>query len=463
MPIIAKIGGASLGSFGYAGGIGAPVNTVAPVVTGTTIVGNTLSTTNGTWVNSPTSYTYQWQRNGTTNIGGATSSTYVLTTSDIGFTINCRVTATNSVGSSSASSNSTAAITSPPVNTVAPVVSGTPTQGQTLSTTNGTWSYSPTSYAYQWQRNNTTNIGGATSSTYLLTLSDVGSTINCRVTASNASGSNTANSNSTAAVAGLTYTASYLLVGGGGGGGNSGNFGGPEVPGGGGGAGGVLSGSATLTQGTTYYFGIGGGAGPTGTGGNTTGLGLTAYGGGYGGTGNPGGDGGSGGGGTGIYAFNGGYAIYGSQGTNGGSNQAYPSEDSGGGGGAGTAGGNVAPGGGIGGDGVISSITGSSVYYGGGGGGIVGTSGSNGGAGGGGRGGDPGQNGSNGTNGLGGGGGGAGGYGSPTQGGYGGTGVAILSVPSAKYTGAYTGSVTVTTSGGNVILKFNSGVCSYTA
>lgn len=463
MPIIAKIGGASLGSFGFAGGIGAPVNTVAPVVSGTTIVGNTLSTTNGTWVNSPTSYTYQWQRNGTTNIGGATSSTYVLTTSDIGSTINCRVTATNSVGSTSASSNSTAAITSPPVNAVAPVVSGTPTQGQTLSCTTGTWNYSPTSYAYQWQRNNTTNIGGATSSTYLLTVSDVGSTINCRVTASNASGSNTANSNSTAAVAGLTYSASYLLVGGGGGGGNTGNFGGPEVPGGGGGAGGFLTGTSSLTVGTTYYFGVGGGAGPTGDGGNTTGLGLTAYGGGHGGTGNPGGDGASGGGGTGIYAFGNGYATHGAQGNNGGSNLAYPSEDSAGGGGAGTAGGNVAPGGGIGGDGIASSITGSSITYAGGGGGVVGGSGSNGGAGGGGRGGDVNQNGSNGTNGLGGGGGGAGGFGSPTSGGYGGNGVAILRVPSANYTGVYSGSVTVTTTGSDVVLKFNSGVCSYTA
>ena len=463
MPIIAKIGGASLGSFGFAGGIGAPVNTVAPVVSGTAIVGNTLSTTNGTWVNSPTSYSYQWQRNGTTNIGGATSSTYVLTSADVGSTINCRVTATNSVGSSTANSNSTASITSAPVNTVAPVVSGTPTQGQTLSTTNGTWNYSPTSYSYQWQRNNTTNIGGATSSTYVLTISDVGSTINCRVTASNASGSATANSNSTAAVAGLTYSASYLLVGGGGGGGNTGNFGGPDVPGGGGGAGGVLQGTTTLTQGTIYYFGIGGGAGATGTGGNTTGLSLTAYGGGYGGTGNPGGSGGSGGGGTGIFAFDKGYATHGAQGNNGGANLAAPSEDAAGGGGAGTAGGNVAPGGGLGGDGVSSSITGTSITYGGGGGGVVGGTGSNGGSGGGGKGGDPGQNGSSGTNGLGGGGGGAGGYGGATSGGSGGNGVGILSVPTANYTGVYSGSVTISTSGSNTILKFNSGVCSYTA
>lgn len=41
---------------------------------------------------------------------------------------------------------------SPPVNTVAPVVSGTAQQGQTLSATQGTWSPAGDSYTYQWQR-----------------------------------------------------------------------------------------------------------------------------------------------------------------------------------------------------------------------------------------------------------------------------------------------------------------------
>jgi hypothetical protein len=40
---------------------GAPVNTVAPAVTGTTTEGSTLSTTDGTWTGTPTiSFTYQW-------------------------------------------------------------------------------------------------------------------------------------------------------------------------------------------------------------------------------------------------------------------------------------------------------------------------------------------------------------------------------------------------------------------
>ncbi len=41
-----------------------PVNTALPVVTGNQEVGQTLTTTNGTWTNSPTSFTYQWKTGG---------------------------------------------------------------------------------------------------------------------------------------------------------------------------------------------------------------------------------------------------------------------------------------------------------------------------------------------------------------------------------------------------------------
>jgi hypothetical protein len=87
-----------------------PVNTVAPVVSGAARVGQTLSTTNGTWTGAPApTFTYQWQRV-TTNISGATSSTYVLQSADIGSTIRCVVTATNPSGAVSANSNNTDSI-----------------------------------------------------------------------------------------------------------------------------------------------------------------------------------------------------------------------------------------------------------------------------------------------------------------------------------------------------------------
>ena len=82
----------------------APVNTVAPVISGTAVVGQTLTTTNGTWTNSPSSYSYQWKRGGV-NISLATSSTYVLVAADAGTNITCEVTATNSAGSATATSN----------------------------------------------------------------------------------------------------------------------------------------------------------------------------------------------------------------------------------------------------------------------------------------------------------------------------------------------------------------------
>lgn len=86
----------------------APVNTVAPVVSGTAQVGQTLTVTPGTWTGLPTPvFTYQWQANGV-NIGGATGTTYVPIVGQIGQPIRCVVTATNASGAVSANSNATA-------------------------------------------------------------------------------------------------------------------------------------------------------------------------------------------------------------------------------------------------------------------------------------------------------------------------------------------------------------------
>ena len=83
-----------------------PVNTDAPAVSGTAAVGQSLSSTTGTWTGAPApAFTYQWQR-GTTNIGSATSSSYTIVSADTGNTLRCVVTATNSLGAVSANSNS---------------------------------------------------------------------------------------------------------------------------------------------------------------------------------------------------------------------------------------------------------------------------------------------------------------------------------------------------------------------
>jgi len=78
-----------------------PVNTVAPVISGTATIGQTLTSTTGTWTSDTgvTGYLYQWYR-GATLITGATNNTYVLALADVGFDITCRVAATDTDGTS---------------------------------------------------------------------------------------------------------------------------------------------------------------------------------------------------------------------------------------------------------------------------------------------------------------------------------------------------------------------------
>lgn len=88
----------------------------------------------------------------------------------------------------------TSSIATTPSNSSIPTLSGTLRNGQVLSTTNGSWSGSPTSFSYQWQRASTSNgtysdISGATSSTYTLTVNDIGQFLKSKVTATNSAGS----------------------------------------------------------------------------------------------------------------------------------------------------------------------------------------------------------------------------------------------------------------------------------
>ena len=193
-----KIGlGIGLGNSKESGGGGgavAPVNTLAPVISGTTTLGSTLTSTTGTWTGSPApTFTYQWYR-GATLISGATSSTYVTVLADSTASITCRVTGTNTGGSAVAISNALTMANYTPVNSVAPVISGTTTLGSTLTSTTGTWSNNPATYSYQWYRG-ASLIGGATSSTYVTVLADSTANITCVVTATNVAGSANATSN----------------------------------------------------------------------------------------------------------------------------------------------------------------------------------------------------------------------------------------------------------------------------
>jgi hypothetical protein len=174
-----------------AAGPAAPVNTGAPQIQGTPTQGQTVTCTQGTWTNSPTGYSFVWQRNGSP-ISGATSSSYVIQAADVGQNLTCIVTATNAGGSGQASSAAVVPVASvqAPVNQTRPAITGTAAVANVLSCSQGTWTNSPTGFAYQWIRNGTTVVG--TASSYTVQPADAGQALTCAVTASNAGGATTA-------------------------------------------------------------------------------------------------------------------------------------------------------------------------------------------------------------------------------------------------------------------------------
>src|SRR2546430_5374987 len=90
----------------------APVDSSPPTISGSPVQGQTLRASVGSWTGAtPMHYAYQWQRNGT-NVPGSMSSSYALTSSDVGYRMDVVVTASNSAGSSPAPSASTPAVTS---------------------------------------------------------------------------------------------------------------------------------------------------------------------------------------------------------------------------------------------------------------------------------------------------------------------------------------------------------------
>jgi hypothetical protein len=191
-----------------------PTNTARPSISGSPRDGATLTTSNGRWTSSPKSFGYEWLRCGSAGancaqIAGANSKKYTLTPADVGHTIRAEVIATNSSGSTSATSNATRVISSngsKPVNTSEPKISGNPQEGQTLTATS-LWSGSqPITYTYQWTRCDASgggcaDIAGATGSTYNTTASDVTHTLRVVVHAVNSRGNATATSNPTPVIA----------------------------------------------------------------------------------------------------------------------------------------------------------------------------------------------------------------------------------------------------------------------
>ena len=164
--------------------------TGAPTISGTAQVGQelTVSTSDISDADGLESvdFAYQWLAGGS-DISGATGSTYTLTTSEQGQTVLVRVTFTDDADNEeSLTSAATAAVAAKPNSpaTGLPTISGTAQVEQTLTAdtspiadqdglTNAT-------FEYQWTADGT-DIEGATGSSYEITSSQQGKTIQVRV------------------------------------------------------------------------------------------------------------------------------------------------------------------------------------------------------------------------------------------------------------------------------------------
>ena len=186
------------------------------VVTGTKSAGETLDHAYGFWngtgpldVRIPLAALRRRRRRAVVDISGATRADLRRSrTPTWTAPVRSVVTASNSAGTAFTPSVTTTAIApAPPVNTVAPAITGTPADATTLTADPGTWGGTPTlTYAYRWQRCDAlgagcADIGGATGSSYQLTQADVDATIRLVVTATNAAGSASETTTPTTAVA----------------------------------------------------------------------------------------------------------------------------------------------------------------------------------------------------------------------------------------------------------------------
>ena len=195
--------------------------TGVPTISGTVQVGETLTADTSGIADEDgledVSYEYQWIAGGT-DIDGATSSSYELTSSEQGQTIQVRVTFTDDAENEETLTSVATAAVAAKANaapTGLPTITGTPQVGQTLmaatSAIEDEDGLDDVSYTYQWIRSDNgadTDIARATDSTYTLVLADQGKTIKVKVTfTDDADNEETLTSVATAAVAAKANTA----------------------------------------------------------------------------------------------------------------------------------------------------------------------------------------------------------------------------------------------------------------
>jgi hypothetical protein len=127
----------------------APVNTAAPMLSGTVNPGDTVTATEGAWSNDPILFGYQWQDcdaagANCTDITNANSSSYAVSSSDAGHTLRIVVTARNSGGDTAAGSAVTATVPVPVTTTTTTAPTTTAPTRTTVSPTTTTPTPPPT-------------------------------------------------------------------------------------------------------------------------------------------------------------------------------------------------------------------------------------------------------------------------------------------------------------------------------
>jgi hypothetical protein len=155
------------------------IPTGSVTISGTPTQGQTLTAANSLAdLDGLGDLSYQWSADGTV-ITGATSSTYVLTQSEVGKAITVSASYTDGFGAAEGvdSSATTEVENTNDLPTGSVTISGTPTQGQTLTAANSLADLDGLGdLSYQWSADGTV-ITGATSSTYVLTETEVGKTL----------------------------------------------------------------------------------------------------------------------------------------------------------------------------------------------------------------------------------------------------------------------------------------------
>ncbi|WP_345751548.1 carboxypeptidase regulatory-like domain-containing protein [Microbacterium rhizophilus] len=155
-----------------------------PRISGTPMVGETLTAEAGAWSPAGVTFAYEWLRDGEA-IAGATASTYSLTADDSGKRIAVRV-----VGSKAGlsdvveQSEQTDVIAPATLASAVPTVTGSATVGATLTAVAGAWT-TGTAFVYQWLADDVA-IAGATKSTHVLTVAEAGKKISVEVSGSKA-------------------------------------------------------------------------------------------------------------------------------------------------------------------------------------------------------------------------------------------------------------------------------------